>query len=49
MKTIKVNFGYFWPNFDNNDNYFTKNLSKKYHVVLSDDPDLLVSKMGSVI
>lgn len=40
MKTIKVNFGYFWPSFDNNDNFFTKILSKKYHVVLSDDPDI---------
>ena len=40
MKTIKVNFGYFWPNFNNADNYFTQILSKKYNVVLSDQPDL---------
>lgn len=40
MKTIKVNFGYFWPGFDNTDNYFTRILSKKYNVVLSENPDL---------
>lgn len=40
MQTIKVNFGYFWPDFDPADNYFTRALSKKYRVVLSDDPDL---------
>lgn len=40
MQTLKVNFGYFWPDFDKADNYFTRVLSKKYNVVLSDDPDL---------
>lgn len=40
METIKVNFGYFWPDFNPADNYFTRILSKKYNVVLSDDPDL---------
>lgn len=40
MQTIKINFGYFWPDFDPADNYFTRLLSKKYHVVLSEDPDL---------
>lgn len=40
MQTIKVNFGYFWPDFDPADNYFTRVLSKKYTVELSDDPDL---------
>ncbi len=40
MKTIKVNFGYFWPDFNPADNYFTRVLSKKYKVELSDDPDL---------
>ena len=40
MQTLKVNFGYFWPDFNPADNYFTRVLSKKYNVVLSDDPDL---------
>ncbi len=40
MQTIKVNFGYFWPDFNPEDNYFTKVLSRKYKVELSDDPDL---------
>jgi hypothetical protein len=40
MQTIKVNFGFFWPEFDAADNYFTRLLSKKYRVELSDDPDL---------
>ncbi len=40
MQTIKVNFGYFWPDFDKADNYFTRVLSRKYKVELSDDPDL---------
>lgn len=40
METIKVNFGYFWPDFNPADNYFTRVLSKKYNVVISDQPDL---------
>jgi hypothetical protein len=40
MQTINVNFGYFWPDFDKADNYFTRVLSKKYKVELSDDPDM---------
>jgi len=40
METIKVNFGYFWSDFNPADNYFTKVLSLKYKVELSDDPDL---------
>ena len=40
METIKVNFGYFWPDFNPEDNYFTRVLSKKYKVELSDHPDL---------
>jgi hypothetical protein len=40
MQTIKVNFGYFWPDFDKADNYFTRALSTKYKVELSEDPDL---------
>ena len=40
METIKVNFGYFWTDFNPEDNYFTRELSKKYNVELSDQPDL---------
>lgn len=40
MQTIKLNFGYFWPGFKNEDNYFTRILSKKYDVEISDNPDL---------
>jgi hypothetical protein len=40
LKTIKVNFGFFWPGFDNTDNYFTRILSKKYIVEISEEPDL---------
>ena len=40
MQTIKVKFGNFWPQFDPADNFFTRALRKKYHVELSDEPDL---------
>jgi hypothetical protein len=40
MEILKVNFGSFWPGFDNSDNYFTRILSRKYKVVISEDPDL---------
>lgn len=39
MQTIKINFGYFWPSFNNEDNYFTRILSKKYIVEISEDPE----------
>lgn len=39
MKTIKVNFGYFWPDFKKEDNYFTRVLSLKYKVEISEKPD----------
>lgn len=39
MDTLKINFGFFWKGFDNNDNYFTRILSKKYKVIISEDPD----------
>lgn len=38
-KTIKINFKYFWDNFDKQDNFFTYTLSKMYHVEISDKPD----------
>ena len=40
MQTIKVNFGYFWPDFNLADNYFTRVLSLKYKVEISEKPDL---------
>lgn len=42
MTKIKVNFGYFWPGFDPSDNFYTRVLSRKYTVELSDDPDLFI-------
>jgi hypothetical protein len=37
---LKINFGFFWPDFNPVNNYFTRVLSKKYDVVLSNEPDL---------
>lgn len=42
LKTLKLNFGYFWPSFNNYDNYFTSLLSKRYHIEISDDPDFYI-------
>jgi hypothetical protein len=42
MARIKVNFGYFWPGFDPSDNFYTRVLSRKYTVEISDDPDLFI-------
>lgn len=41
METIKINFGYFWPDFNNEDNYFIRILSLKYKVEISDNPDFI--------
>jgi len=41
MKTIKINFKYFWEGFDPEDNFFTNLLRKQYKVVISDNPDYL--------
>jgi hypothetical protein len=40
MDIIKVNFGYFWEGFNKDDNYFTRLLSQKYKVEISDKPEL---------
>ncbi len=40
-KTIKINFKYFWDNFDKKDNFFTYTLKKIYRVEISDNPDYL--------
>ena len=37
---LKINFDYFWKDFDPADNYFTRVLEKKYTLELSDDPQL---------
>jgi hypothetical protein len=39
VETLKINFGHFWPSFDKQDNYFTRVLSKRYALELSEDPD----------
>lgn len=39
MQTLKINFGYFWPSFNNEDNYFTRILSEKYKIEISENPD----------
>ena len=39
MQTLKINFGYFWPSFNNEDNYFTRILSQKYKLEISENPD----------
>ncbi len=38
-KEIKINFRYFDPNFNSEDNLFTDLLRRRYHVVISDNPD----------
>ena len=40
-KTIKINFKYFWKNFNQKDNFLTNLLRKKYNVEISDKPDYL--------
>jgi alpha(1,3/1,4) fucosyltransferase len=39
LQTLKVNFGYFWPDFKKEDNYFTRVLSRKYKIEISENPD----------
>lgn len=39
METIKINFGFFWKGFDNSNNYFTRLLSKRYNIIISENPD----------
>lgn len=42
MEEIKINYTFEWRSFDPKDNYFTKILSRKYKVKISDNPDLLI-------
>ncbi len=39
MEIIKIKFGDLWNGFDKKDNFFTKVLSQKFKVEISDDPD----------
>lgn len=41
MRTLKINFADFWPNFKKTDNYFYWLLKQKYDVVIDDDPELI--------
>lgn len=41
-KNLKVDFCDFWAYFDKTDNFFFKSLSKKYNLLISDDPDILI-------
>lgn len=41
MKTIKINFVDFWPNYDKTDNYFYNLLKSHYDLVIDENPDLL--------
>jgi alpha(1,3/1,4) fucosyltransferase len=38
---LKINFSDFWPSFNKTDNFFWKLLSRKYDLVISEEPDLL--------
>ena len=40
-KTIKINFKYFGARIYAGNNFFTMLLKKKYHVVISDNPDYM--------
>ena len=39
MESLKINVSKYWQKFENYDNCFLNRLSKKYNVVLCDDPD----------
>lgn len=41
MKTIKINFVDFWPNYDKTDNYFYNLLKSNYDLVIDENPDVL--------
>lgn len=46
MKTIKIKFTDFWPGFNYQNNYFTKLLSQKYDVQISDEPDYVIASVA---
>lgn len=41
IKMLKINFVDFWGDFNKKDNFITRVLSKKYEIVISDNPDYL--------
>lgn len=41
MSDIKINFVDFWTGFDKSNNYFFNLLSKKYTIIIDENPDLL--------
>lgn len=45
MKTIKLDFTGFWPNFDKNNNFFTEILKERYHVEITDKPDFVIASI----
>lgn len=47
MKTVKIDFLGFWPNFDKKNNIFTNTIAEKYCVEISEEPDfVIVSPFG---
>lgn len=42
MKTVKIDFVGFWGSFKKDDNLFTRILSKRYKVEISDKPDFVI-------
>lgn len=40
-KTIKINFKYFWGNFNPENNFFTNLLKRNYNVAISNNPDYM--------
>lgn len=48
MKTIRINFAGFWGSFKKDNNLFTRILSKKFKVEISENPDFVIcSNRGS--
>ena len=47
MKELKLKFIGFWSDFDAYDNFFTHVLEKKYKVVISEQPDYVISSVFS--
>lgn len=53
MRTIKIGFVDFWPDFDYKKFFMYNYLSKYYHLIISDEPDscsvqVLVINIGNI-
>jgi hypothetical protein len=48
-KSIKINFKYFWEDFDPENNFYTNLLRKEYNVIISDNPDYLFYSIYSEV